>query len=127
MEYTTGLSARIGYPTSYMAKDNKEEMKHPMFSTGIGLVLEGYKEYSELKPEQAKEFFPELFTNDIPQPTEFIEKEILAEPIEKIEVEMEPETELSEEHVDRDKNILVKLTKVFKNWFEDERVNGDFE
>ncbi|MBK7150026.1 MAG: rod shape-determining protein [Bacteroidetes bacterium] len=37
VEYTTGgLSARIGFPTAYLSRDNKEEMKHPMFSTGLG-------------------------------------------------------------------------------------------
>ncbi|MBK7150051.1 MAG: hypothetical protein IPH78_14890 [Bacteroidetes bacterium] len=62
VEYTTGgLSARIGFPTAYLSRDNKEEMKHPMFSTGLGLVLEGYKAYDDMKEEQRKDFYPELF------------------------------------------------------------------
>jgi len=40
-EYVTGLSARIGYPNEHLAKGMVEEVKSPIFATGIGLVLRG--------------------------------------------------------------------------------------
>lgn len=42
-EYVTGLDARIGLPNEHLAKGMVEEVKSPMFSTGIGLVIKGLK------------------------------------------------------------------------------------
>ncbi|MES2621770.1 MAG: hypothetical protein V4615_13045 [Bacteroidota bacterium] len=122
IEYTTGLSARIGYPTSFLAKANKEEMKHPMFSTGLGLVLEGYKEYRDMKEDQKFEFYPEFFQVAIAE---------MAEVPEHMEVEHEPNMQLEEaeftEPSPPKKNVLQSMQKYFRDWFEDERVNGDFQ
>ena len=43
-EYMTGMDTRIGYPTEHLANSNDiESLVSPMFSTGIGLVLQGFK------------------------------------------------------------------------------------
>lgn len=43
-EYVTGMDTRIGYPTEHLANTNKlNELTSPMYSTGIGLVLQGFK------------------------------------------------------------------------------------
>ncbi|MCW5906300.1 MAG: cell division protein FtsA [Chitinophagales bacterium] len=126
VEYTTGLSVRIGFPTSYIAKDNKEELKHPMYSTGIGLVLEGYKEYDEMKESQRVEFFPELFEE---QKTDFaVEPNV---PVTDVPHETETDTRHPEEIMDerkkkKAKNPIENMILRFKNWFEDGEVNGDF-
>ncbi len=39
--YKTGLDTRIGYPNEHLANGVSEEMTSPMYSTGIGLVIEG--------------------------------------------------------------------------------------
>lgn len=129
VEYTTGLSARIGFPTSYVAKDNKEELKHPMYSTGIGLVLEGYKEFDDMKEAQRREFFPELFEVETPVNAETV----YAGQIETAEVETNIETdtrhieEIMEENQNRkQKNPIENMILRFKNWFDDGTVNGDF-
>ena len=47
VEYVTGLDARIGYPNEHLAKNELlaknvyEELKSPMFATGIGLLIKG--------------------------------------------------------------------------------------
>lgn len=42
-EYVTGMDTRIGYPTEHLANTNKiEGLTSPMYSTGIGLVLQGF-------------------------------------------------------------------------------------
>lgn len=41
VEYVTGMDARVGYPTEHLAKGMIEEVKSPMYATGIGLVLRG--------------------------------------------------------------------------------------
>jgi cell division protein FtsA len=123
IEYTTGLSTRIGYPTSFLAKANKEEMKHPMFSTGLGLVLEGYKEYMDMKEDQKREFYPEFFEAPLPGNAAIrVEEEFHPEPEEE-----EVRSHLSAPESAGKKNVLQSMTEYFKNWFEDERVNGDFQ
>jgi len=52
--FKTGLEVRIGYPNEYLANDTAEELASPMFSTGVGLVIEGIARYENaLKHGQA--------------------------------------------------------------------------
>lgn len=39
VEYVTGIEARIGYPNEHLAKTNNENIKSPMYSTAVGLVI----------------------------------------------------------------------------------------
>lgn len=39
VEYVTGMDARIGYPNEHIARSSVEEIKSPMYATGIGLVI----------------------------------------------------------------------------------------
>lgn len=57
VEYITGLDVRIGYPNEHLGKSSSE-LKSPMYSTAIGLVLSGFmalddrqNRYNEAKPE----------------------------------------------------------------------------
>ncbi|MFI5164729.1 MAG: cell division protein FtsA [Bacteroidia bacterium] len=43
VEYTIGMDTRIGYPNEHLAK-SAEDVTNPLFSTGVGLVLQGYEE-----------------------------------------------------------------------------------
>ena len=52
--FKTGLDVRIGYPNEYLANDTAEELASPMYSTGVGLVIEGIARYEHaLKHGQA--------------------------------------------------------------------------
>ena len=52
--FKTGLDVRIGYPNEYLANDTAEELASPMYSTGVGLVIEGIARYENaLKHGQA--------------------------------------------------------------------------
>lgn len=44
VEYVTGLNARIGYPTEHLSKGLIEEVRHPMYATGIGLIIKGFED-----------------------------------------------------------------------------------
>ncbi len=48
-EFKTGLEVRIGYPNEHLADSDMKEMSSPMYSTGIGIVIEtiGRMEYDE--------------------------------------------------------------------------------
>ncbi len=41
--FHTGLDTRVGTPNEHLANDSPEEMVSPIYSTGIGLVIEGIK------------------------------------------------------------------------------------
>lgn len=45
--FKTGLDVRIGYPNEYLANDNADELASPMYSTGVGLVIEGLSRYED--------------------------------------------------------------------------------
>ena len=42
-EFITGMDTRIGYPTEHLAGNVSAEVMSPMYSTGIGLVIQGLK------------------------------------------------------------------------------------
>jgi cell division protein FtsA len=44
-EFMTGMDTRIGYPNEHLAEGTLEELASPTFSTGIGLVIEGFERY----------------------------------------------------------------------------------
>ena len=51
--FKTGLDVRIGYPNEYLANNTAEELASPMYSTGVGLVIEGIARYeAALKHDQ---------------------------------------------------------------------------
>ena len=60
VEYMTGMDARIGYPNEHLGK-SLSDVKSPMYSTAIGLVLSGFmdlderqNQYNEARPVQVK-------------------------------------------------------------------------
>lgn len=46
-EYMTGMDARIGYPNEHLGKSKIDNVKSPMFATGVGLVLSGFRAIDE--------------------------------------------------------------------------------
>ncbi len=53
VEYVTGMDARIGYPNEHLGPGN-EEIKSPMFATGIGLVIKGIEDQQRRRMRQDK-------------------------------------------------------------------------
>ncbi|MCX6185590.1 MAG: cell division protein FtsA [Bacteroidetes bacterium] len=43
VEFVTGFDSRIGYANEHLAKTKIEEIKSPMYATGVGLVLKGFR------------------------------------------------------------------------------------
>jgi cell division protein FtsA len=41
---TTGLDCRIGTPNEHLA-GNDDELKNPLYATGVGLVMKGIEKY----------------------------------------------------------------------------------
>jgi cell division protein FtsA len=55
VEYITGMDARIGYPIEHIEKSTKPEMKSPMYSTSLGLVLMGFDDIKNMEIEEEEE------------------------------------------------------------------------
>ena len=59
VEYVTGLDSRVGYPNEHLAKNDVlpkniyDELKSPMFATGIGLLIKGIQK-AELLEDSGK-------------------------------------------------------------------------
>jgi cell division protein FtsA len=45
-EFITGMDTRIGYPNEHLSNEVENEVASPMFSTGIGLVIEGISRFN---------------------------------------------------------------------------------
>ncbi|MDA3905114.1 MAG: cell division protein FtsA [Bacteroidales bacterium] len=52
-EFMTGMDTRIGYPNEHLAEGTLEELASPTYSTGIGLVIEGFERYDFENQEPA--------------------------------------------------------------------------
>jgi cell division protein FtsA len=59
IEFVTGLDCRVGYPNEHLAKNESlpknvyEDLKSPMYSTGIGLLIKGIEKVeNELQREK---------------------------------------------------------------------------
>ena len=61
VEYITGIDCRIGYPNEYLAKTdmlNKQafdELKSPLYATGIGLLIKGIQMIEEEEEKNQEE------------------------------------------------------------------------
>lgn len=49
VEYVTSLDTRIGYANEHLGQSGVEEIKSPIYATGVGLVLKGFKSLEELE------------------------------------------------------------------------------
>ncbi len=54
VEYCTTMDTRIGYSTEHLAKGKVDEIQHPMYATGIGLIIQGYQEELNKQKEPAQ-------------------------------------------------------------------------
>ena len=123
VEYTTGLSTRIGFPSSYLAKNNKDDLKNPMYATGIGLLLKGYEQVEEMTEVEKKK----LFTV---QQDEVVVEAKLQQPVVETNSVYEEEVveDFEKEDMPKNKkgNLLQQVFSSVKNWFEVDNINGDF-
>ena len=103
-EYTTGLNARVGLPNEHLAPNHIEELKKPMYSTCIGLILKGYNDY-----EQNYKVFENNFKK-VEVPKEFVEEN-------EIEEEFEPATVGGDQKVVIDPEEIEKRKKKFWDRF----------
>jgi len=117
VDYTTGMQTRIGFPTEHIAKGTRDDLKNPMYSTGMGLIIKGYEELADVEAKNKKKT-PQV---------------VIEEPVQKNE-EVVAETPKVEErktiklpYADKDNKWWTKLTGDIKEWFADTDVNKDFE
>ena len=78
-EFATGLNARIGYPNEYLASNHIDELKKPMYSTCIGLILKGYNDYDNRYKEFETKFTKITVPNNLKQVVSETENETTEE------------------------------------------------
>jgi cell division protein FtsA len=49
VEYVTSLDTRIGYANEHLGQSGVDEIKSPIYATGVGLVLKGFKSLEEIE------------------------------------------------------------------------------
>jgi cell division protein FtsA len=64
VEYTTGLDTRLGYPNEHLASGPIEEVKSPMYATGVGLVIMGLNKVVKDEVVEIPEIEPEIEVQD---------------------------------------------------------------
>ncbi|MEI7802987.1 MAG: cell division protein FtsA [Bacteroidota bacterium] len=109
VQFKTAMDARIGLPTEHLASVKVDQLKHPMFSTGVGLILKGIDDYEEKEREQMVL-------------TEKRKEEILSQtnvPLVKAPEPVEEKIEVEEEQKPR-KNIFNGILKSVKEIFSEE-------
>ena len=106
VEYVTGLDARIGLPTEHLAPMKLELVKHPMYSTGIGLILKGFEDMDQ--PGDAK-------------PT----NQVKAEPVKKV-IPTKAELNQEKEEKQEEKPKKRMLGSFWRDWLQDD-VQDDFK
>jgi len=118
VDYTTGMQTRIGFPTEHIAKGTRDDLKNPMYATGIGLIIKGYEELAEAEAKNKKKT-PQVV---IEEPTQQEPQQPIAET---------PKTEerktIKLPYAEKDSKWWTKLTGDIKEWFADTDVNKDFE
>jgi cell division protein FtsA len=73
-QYVTGMDVRIGYPNEHLSNNqNVQVISNPIFSTGVGLIVEGFKKLDkEMKKNESNKKFVD--NKDVTQQTEIEEE-----------------------------------------------------
>jgi cell division protein FtsA len=108
-EYSTGLYARIGFPNGHLAANHIDELKKPMYSTCIGLILKGYSDYEHKYKEFEKTF------RKVPIPETLVKEEPLLQTLEAPVIDKERVNTTGRKGMtkfwDKFKNNLLELFK----------------
>lgn len=131
IEYSLGLSTRIGYPSVHTASDTKPEWKSPMYATGIGLVLNGFDYMELLSSQQAATFTcVEQLLSAPPhtEPKPPVEQPV-SQPVSPQPVfpESGPQGPGAGPQKPDDPSIRGVIIRSLKKWFDDDQVNTDFD
>jgi len=102
-EFSTGMEVRIGHPDEHLAQGTPKDMVNPMYSTGIGLVIEtlGRMDHDERLR--------------LAQKTKEDEKKLKKQTVETVEIDpsVEGKTE-DDEDFGFGKKIITRLSELFK-------------
>jgi cell division protein FtsA len=105
-EYITHLNARIGLPNEHLAPNHIEELKKPMYSTCLGLILKGYSDYEHKYKDFADRFKKVEVPKKLTVEKEEVKTEVVAEEKQTVDVK-----ERKGKFWDKFKNNLIDLFK----------------
>ncbi|MEZ5014827.1 MAG: cell division protein FtsA [Chitinophagales bacterium] len=112
--YITGMDARVGYPTEHLTKSKVEDIRHPMYSTAVGLILQGFGDRNFREKEEE-----ELVA--VEQPVHSMEqKEETTQHVQEMEEEVE---EVVKDRKHAKPGWLKNMLSSTKRWFEEDDVS----
>jgi cell division protein FtsA len=105
-EFKTGLEVRLGYPNEYLANETAEDLASPLYSTGIGLVIEGIAKYENDFQRSGKTIVD-------------VKNEPVAEANEEVVTEVEDNDDVKEKTPGKKafvlKDIITTISGIFKS------------
>ncbi len=111
--YKTGMETHVGYPGRYLGENSPEHLNDPIYSTGIGLLLQGFQWLEDSVQDMEKT--AEKGRNPVVS-TERINSEISKD---EMGEEREPTEAVSDSNRDRKNNFLESLRKTIGKIFDD--------
>lgn len=111
-EFKTGLEVRLGYPNEYLANETSEDLASPLYSTGVGLVIEGIAKYEK-----------NLRTGAIVIENDVIEEPVVVETEKEIVIEPENDVDGGKKTGFSLDKIITGFTKFFKQDNLDKDIN----
>ena len=114
-EFKTGLEVRIGYPNEHLNKNTMKEMSSPMYSTGIGLVIETI---ARMEHDEFLEASKPIIVKPIPEP--IVNTEDMAA---LAEAEEKTDEKTKKEKKPRKKIDLTKIVTSFTQFFTPEDID----
>ncbi len=132
VEYTTGYDTRIGIPAEHITRDTKDEIKNPMYATGLGLIIMGYDELAQKHAElvNSKKLAAPAVTV-VQQPAYNVNAATVTTatvtPVAEVVMEAEERESTVQKPLIQKNNWIQKFSLEVKNWFADADVNKDFE
>ena len=64
VEYVTGMDTRVGYPNEHLAGDTDKDVTSPLYSTAVGLVMDGLSRLEKYNEDTEENKEQEVLHND---------------------------------------------------------------
>lgn len=126
VEYISGLDTRVGYPTEHLTKTKFEEIRHPMYATGVGLILKGYEDRRYVAQQLSEDKKATQETQKTESKAEV--KEVQEALVEENVINYSEHTNVLKSETERKEkpNWFNNILSNTKRWFEEDEVS-DFK
>ncbi len=123
-EYVTGLTARVGYPHVQLAPNPyMKELNKPIYSTVIGLILQGCIDYSFYKNIKTENRLINLQEESVPPATSIATPTEVTEKTENVPSHKVEDTGAEKQPQSKKASAFIKIYNNFKGLFKDQIID----